>query len=101
MISIAYAQAAAAPKGGGLFEMLMPLALMFLVFYFLLIRPQQKRAKEHQNLLKNLKKDDEVVMASGIYGTISGITDTTVTLEVANNVKIKVDRHQIARVEKR
>ena len=100
MISTAFAQAAAAPKAGGIFEMLMPLALMFLVFYFLLIRPQQKRAKEHKALLKNLKKDDQVVTASGIYGTVSGITDTVVTLEVANNVRIKVDRHQIARVEK-
>lgn len=101
MISIAFAQSApSAAGGGGLLEMLMPLALMFLVFYFLLIRPQQKRSKQHQEVLKNLKRGDEVVTASGIHGTIDGLTDTVLTLEIANNVKIKVDRHQVARVSK-
>ena len=80
--------------------MLLPLALMFLVFYFLLIRPQQKKAKQHQEFLKNLKRDDEVVTASGMYGTVSGLTDQVVTLEIAPNVKIKVDRFQIARLSK-
>jgi preprotein translocase subunit YajC len=100
MISVAYAQAAAAPKGGGIFEMLMPLALMFLVFYFLLIRPQQKRAKQHQELLKNLHRDDEVVLSNGIHGKIAGLTDAVITVEIAQNVKIKVDRYQVSRVAK-
>jgi len=100
MISPAYAQAAKSALGGGIFEMLMPLALMFLVFYFLLIRPQQKRAKQHQELLKNLTKGANVVTASGIHGAIAGLTDTVVTLEISPNVKVKMDRSQIARVEK-
>ena len=101
MISIAFAQGVKpAGPGGGLLEMLMPLALMFLVFYFLLIRPQQKRTKQHQEVLKNLKRGDEVVTASGIHGTIEGLTDAVLTLEISNNVKIKVDRHQVARVVK-
>ncbi|OGP04381.1 MAG: preprotein translocase subunit YajC [Deltaproteobacteria bacterium GWA2_38_16] len=86
--------------GGGLLEMALPLVLMVLVFYFLLIRPQSKRTKEHQSLLKSLKRGDEVVTAAGIYGTIHGLTDTVVTLEVDNDVKIKIDRIQIARVSK-
>ena len=100
MISTAWAQTAAAKSAGGMFEMLMPLALMFLVFYFLLIRPQQKKSKQHQELLKNLKKGDEVVTASGIYGTVSDLKDALIVLEVANNVRIRVDRHQIGRVVK-
>lgn len=100
MISIAFAQGKPMGGGGGLLEMLMPLALMFLVFYFLLIRPQQKRAKQHQEVLKNLKRGDEVVTASGIHGTIDGLTDAVLTLEVSNNVKIKIDRHQVARIAK-
>lgn len=100
MISIAFAQGKPVGSGGGLLEMLMPLALMFLVFYFLLIRPQQKRAKQHREVLKNLKRGDEVVTASGIHGTIDGLNDAVLTLEIANNVKIRVDRHQVARVAK-
>lgn len=103
MIGMALAQSAPAvspTSGGGILEMILPLGLMFLVFYFLLIRPQQKRAKEHQALLKNLKKDDEVVTGSGVYGTIAGLTDSVVTLEIANNVRIKMDRQQVVRVVK-
>ncbi len=104
MITKAFAQTPSPTKApapmGGLVEMLLPLAMMFLVFYFLLIRPQKKKAKEHQALLKNLKKDDEVVTASGIYGNVVGLTDTVVTLEVSNNVRIKIDRSQVARVVK-
>lgn len=86
--------------GGGLFAMLFPLLLMFLIFYFLLIRPQQKRAKEHQSMLNALKRGDEVVTSGGIYGTITGITENTVTLEIANNVRIKVVKAQISSLKK-
>ena len=101
MISIAFAQTAAkSGPGGGLLEMMMPLALMFLVFYFLLIRPQQKCAKQQQELIKSLAKGTEIVTAAGIHGTITGITDSVITLEVAQNVKIRVDRQQVSRVLK-
>ena len=73
-----------------------PLVLIFIVFYFLLIRPQQKKAKEHQNYLSNLKKGDKVITGGGIHGQITGITDSVVTLEIAENVRIKVNRAAIA-----
>ncbi len=78
----------------------LPLILMFVVFYFLLIWPQQKKAKAHRQVLSNLQKGDNVVTSSGIYGTITGLTDTVVTLEIAEKVRIKVARNSIAGVIK-
>ena len=78
----------------------LPLILMFVVFYFLLIWPQQKKAKAHRQVLSNLQKGDNVVTSSGIYGTITGLTDTVVTLEIAEKVRIKVARNSIAGVMK-
>nr|MBF0223532.1 preprotein translocase subunit YajC [Desulfobulbaceae bacterium] len=91
--SIAHA-AGAAPSQQG-FMSFLPLVLIFAVFYFLLIRPQQKKAKEHQEFLKNIKKGDVVVSSGGIQGTVTGITDTVVTLEIADNVRVKVSRPYI------
>jgi preprotein translocase subunit YajC len=97
LIDIAYAMGGDAiiggAKGMGAF---IPLILMFVIFYFLLIRPQQKRAKEHREVLKNLRKGDTVVTSGGIHGRITGLTDTIVTLEIADKVRIKVSRGQIA-----
>jgi len=73
-----------------------PLILIFVVFYFLLIRPQQKKAKEHQTYLTNLKKGDKVITGGGIHGQIVGLTETVVTLEIADNVRIKINRSTIA-----
>ncbi len=92
--SIAYA-ADAAPAAPNQFMSFVPLVLIFVVFYFLLIRPQQKKAKDHQNFLGSLKKGDAVVSSGGLIGTITGITDTVVTLEVADNVRVKVSRPHI------
>ncbi len=89
------ADAAAAPAGMASLAQFVPLILIFVVFYFLLIRPQQKKAKEHQNYLANLKKGDKVITGGGIYGQIAGITDNVVTLEIAENVRIKVTRSAI------
>jgi len=85
--------------GGGLGSFL-PLILMFVVFYFLLIWPQQKKSKAHRQVLANLQKGETVVSSSGIYGTITGLTDTVVTLEIAEKVRIKVSRSSIAGVVK-
>ncbi|OGP97984.1 MAG: preprotein translocase subunit YajC [Deltaproteobacteria bacterium RBG_19FT_COMBO_52_11] len=85
--------------GGGLGSFL-PLILMFVVFYFLLIWPQQKKAKAHRQVLANLQKGESVVTSSGIYGTITGLTDTVVTLEIAEKVRIKVSRSSVAGVVK-
>lgn len=69
---------------------------MFVVFYFLLIRPQQKKQKEHQKMLQNLKKGDDIVTASGIFGKVTGLTDTLATIEIADKVRVKILRSQIA-----
>ena len=66
------------------------------VFYFVLIRPQQKRAKEHREMLDNLKKGDTVVTTGGLIGRISGMTDSIVTLEVAEKIRVRVVRGHIA-----
>ncbi len=98
MTGIAYAAGeAAAPASGGAATLaqFIPLILIFLVFYFLLIRPQQQKAKQHQQYLDNLKRGDKVITNGGIYGQITGLTETVVTLEVADNVRIKVSRSAI------
>lgn len=77
-----------------------PLVLVFVVFYFLLIRPQQKKTKEHREMLARLKKNDEVVTSGGIYGKVVALTDAVVTLEVASNVRIRVHRPQISEIIK-
>lgn len=87
------------PEAPGLLAQLFPILLIFVIFYFLLIRPQQKRAKEHQKMLDALKKDDEVVTAGGVYGRITALTDAVATVEIAPNVRIKVQRGQIAVVK--
>ncbi len=92
---IAYAQGGAAPAAGGGFASLVPLILIFGVFYFLLIRPQQKKAKEHQQFLSEMKKGDEVVTSGGIHGRITGLTEAVVTLEIAEGVRIKINRGSI------
>ncbi len=96
MTGIAYAQGAAAGAGaaGGIASFV-PLILIFVVFYFLLIRPQQKKAKQHQAYLNDLKKGEKVITGGGIHGRITGLTDSTVTLEIAENVRIKVTRSSI------
>jgi preprotein translocase subunit YajC len=82
--------------GGGGLANLIPLILMFVVFYFLLIRPQQKRAKEHQNMLSNLRRGDSIVTSGGLLGKITGLTDKTVTIEVAEKIRLRVLRSAIA-----
>lgn len=96
MIDVAYAAdaAAGAPPQGGILSML-PLVLIFVVFYFLLIRPQQKKAKEQQQFINSLEKGQLVVTSGGIQGKVTGLTDKVVTLEVADNVRIKVSRPYI------
>lgn len=94
--SIAEAQATAgAAKQPGLFETLFPMVLIFVIFYFLIILPQRKQKKKHQEFLSSIKRGDEVITASGILGTVEGLTDTFVTLQIAADVKIKILRSQI------
>ncbi|MBW2452260.1 MAG: preprotein translocase subunit YajC [Deltaproteobacteria bacterium] len=92
----AYAMAggASGQQGGGMEGILM-LLIMFGIFYLLLIRPQQKRAKQHKELVENLKSGDLVVTAGGIHGKIIAVEDKYLTLEIASNVKIKINRNSI------
>jgi preprotein translocase subunit YajC len=96
MGGIAHAQAAA--NGPGPFVSLLPLVLVFAVFYFLLIRPQQRKAKEHQAMVANLKRNDEVVTAGGLHGRIVELGEKTITLEIAPNVRVRVDRPRVEAV---
>lgn len=100
MINLAYAmgQGGSAGGEGSGFGAFIPLILMFAIFYFLLIRPQQRKAKEHKSMVSTLKKGDRVVSAGGLHGTVTGITDDTVTMEIAPKVRVKVSRGSIAGV---
>ena len=80
---------------GGLVSF-MPLIIIFGIFYFLLIRPQQKKQQKHRDMLGNLKRGDKIITTGGIYGTIEGLTDTTLQIKIANQVKVKVSRSAIA-----
>jgi preprotein translocase subunit YajC len=87
---------ASAAPGGPLGGMAIPILMMVAVFYFLIMRPQQKKQREQTEWLKSLKKGDEVVTSGGVIGRISGLTDNTVTLEVQEKVRLKVLRTHIA-----
>ena len=97
MISPAYAQGAAASPGADLMTFL-PMIAIFVVFYFLLIRPQQKKAKEAKAMLSALQKGDEVVTAGGLLGKISKLTDQYATIEVAPNTEITIQRQAVAQL---
>ena len=79
---------------------LLPLALIFIVFYFLLIRPQKQKEKQHQKMLGGLNKNDEVVTSGGIHGTIVGVKDKTVTLRIDENVKMEIEKNSVAYIKK-
>jgi len=84
---------------GGLSTFLVPLALMFGIMYFLVILPQSRQRKKVQEMLSAIKNGDKVVTTSGIYGTVNGMDGDTIILKIADNVKIRIARAAIARVE--
>ena len=91
----------AGPAGGmAAFQQVIPLVFMFAIFYFLLIRPQQKKAKEHKALAGALKKGDNVITAGGVHGKVTAVDDTIVTLEIATGVNIKITKSYIAAIKK-
>ncbi len=96
MVSVAYAAAEQAASPQNVASPLIMMGLMFAVFYFLLIRPQQKRAKQHRELVAALKPGDQVVSAGGIHGKVAAVEDDTITVEVAAGVKMKFNRSSIA-----
>jgi len=100
LFDIAYAMGTGGAGGEGAsgFTGFIPLILMFVIFYFLLIRPQQKKTKEHRQMVANLKKGDRVVTSGGIHGRITGMDDTTLTVEIADKVRVKVARGNVSAV---
>ena len=97
MFDLVYAMGTGGGEGqsGGIGAFL-PLIIIFAIFYFLLIRPQQRKAKQHKQVLASLKKGDRVVSSGGLHGVITGLTDDIVTLEIAPKVRVKVSRGYIA-----
>lgn len=100
MIDLAYAMGAggAGGEGGGGFMGFLPLIAIIFVFYFLLIRPQQKRAKEHQQLLGTLKEGDKIITSSGIYGTIVKVEENAFVVEIADRVRVKIAKGHVSSV---
>lgn len=93
------AQPAQAPQQG-FGSMMVPFVLMFGVIYFLMIRPQQKKMKEQQQMMSELKQGDDILTSSGILGKVTGVTDKVVTVEVADNVRVKMLKTQVSQVIK-
>ena len=106
MTGVAYAmgsmgggQAGGGQAGGGYMSLVF-IAIVFAIFYFILIRPQQKRAKQHKDFLANLKKGDKIITSGGLYGTITGISDDSVTIEIAEKVRVKVDKGTVVQYQR-
>lgn len=85
-------------SGSGITSTLIMFALIFLIFYFMIVRPQQKRTKERQKMLDALKKGDKIVTGGGMHGTVVGIEEKTVLVQIADNVKVKVERGSVSAV---
>ena len=98
LIASAYAQAAPAAQPPSMLSPLIMMVLFFVVFWFIAIRPQMKRAKEHRALLASLARGDEVVAAGGLLGRVAEISDSIVTLELADGVQVKVQKQAVATV---
>jgi preprotein translocase subunit YajC len=101
LINIAYAMGqggAAAGQGAGGFTSLIPIVLMFVIFYFLLIRPQQKKAKEHREMISQVRKGDRIVTSGGLHGRVTAVSDATLTVEIADKVRVKIARGNISQV---
>jgi preprotein translocase subunit YajC len=100
LCDIAYAMGPSSPQGGGqglgALGSLIPLVIIFVIFYFLLIKPQQKKVKEHKKMMENLKKGDKIITSGGLYGVIEAVSNNTVTIKVAENVKVKLGKSYIA-----
>jgi preprotein translocase subunit YajC len=100
MISDAFAQSAAGGAGGFSIQGLLPFVLIFIIFYFLLIRPQQKRVKQHKLMVTNLKRGNKVLTAGGIFGVVSKATEgsETVSVEIASGITVEIARAMISEV---
>lgn len=98
-VSPAFAQTPAAPTGGDIFTQFLPIILIFIIFYFLLIRPQQQKMKQHRAMVEALRRGDQVVTSGGIVGKVFNVNeDGMVEVEIAEGVKVKVIKHTITQV---
>lgn len=98
-ITPAFAQAGATPGVNDFFVPMIPILGMFLVFYFLLIRPQQRKARDHQQMVKNVRRGDSIVTSGGLVGKISKVVDDNeVLVDIADNVQVRVMKHAISEV---
>jgi preprotein translocase subunit YajC len=100
-MDIAYAMGSSGAGGAGgasgfLSTPLIPIILMLAIMWFLLIRPQQKKQKEHRDMVSNLKKGDMIITSGGLYGRITGLTDATITVEIADKVRVRVSRAHVS-----
>ena len=95
LISTAYAQGTGSAGGGDFLVQIMPLLLIFVVFYFLLIRPQQKKAKAHRDMVGGLQRGDKVITGGGLFATVSKVEDDILVLEIADGVRVKAARNTI------
>ncbi|MDT7044163.1 preprotein translocase subunit YajC [Candidatus Nitronereus thalassa] len=98
MASVAWAQGAGAAEGPAGLLSLVPFILIFVIFYFLLILPQQRKQKEHRKMLEALKKGDKVITSSGIWGSITRLDKETATVQIDDNTKVKIQRENISRI---
>ena len=96
MVNWAYAGQPGAGDAGAMWTFVVPMILMVGIFYFLLIRPQQRKAKEHKQFLENLKRGDRIITAGGLCGEITAISDNTLILEVADKVRVEIGRPYVA-----
>ena len=103
MFNLAYAMGAggAGSGGSGGLGAFLPLIIIFAIFYFLLIRPQQKKAKQHKQLLSELRKGDKVISSGGLHGVITGMSDEVLTVEISPKVRVKISRGSISGVVRR
>ncbi len=96
-VALAFAADAKATGGAGGIFSFAPIIVLFAIFYFLMIRPQQKRSKAHKEMLSKTAKGDYVVTTGGLHGRVSGVSEDTLTVEIAENVRVKVEKNAISK----
>ena len=102
MLGVAFAMAGQPAAGGGQGNMLtslLPLVIIFGIFYFLLIRPQQKQQKKQRQMLSEIKRDDRIVTKGGVHGIVRGVTEKVLQIEITDNVKIKINRDAVSYID--
>ena len=97
-MELIFAMSPSGGEGGGMVSTIIMFGAIFLIFYFMIIRPQQKKAKERDKLLSNLEKGDKVITSGGIHGIIAGIDEKTLLVQISENLKVKVERSAITQV---